>query len=69
MVYLSIRVSSRTLLTVSVVSLLSYLCEFTYKYFANTTAWPLAMIVMGLVMIGLSSYAIKLGQRISGKRA
>jgi hypothetical protein len=68
MIYLSIRVASRTLLTVSVLSLLAWLCDFTYEHFAHTTAWPLALIVMGLIMIGLSSYAIKLGNQIKRAR-
>lgn len=63
-VFLSIRFASRTLLFVSVIGLLAYLSYFTYEYFADVIGWPIALIVMGLVMIGTSAYAVKLGQRI-----
>ncbi len=64
LVYLSIRLASRAMLAVSVFGLIGYLSYFTYEYFANVIGWPVAMIVMGMVMIGLSAYAFKLGQGI-----
>ena len=67
-VFLSIRVASRALLVISVVGLISYLSYFTYEYFADAIGWPVAMIFMGMVMIGLSAYAFKLGQGIGGAR-
>jgi hypothetical protein len=68
LVYLSIRLASRAMLAVSVFGLIGYLSYFTYEYFANVIGWPVAMIVMGMVMIGLSAYAVKLGQGINGAR-
>ncbi len=56
------------MLVVSVFGLIGYLSFFTYEYFANVIGWPVAMIVMGMVMIGLSAYAFKLGQGISDAR-
>ena len=67
-IYLSIRLTSRTVLFVSVIGLLSYLSYFTYEYFADIIGWPIALIVMGLAMIGLSTYAVKLGQKIKDAR-
>lgn len=66
-IYLSIRLASRALLFVSVLGLFSYLSYFTYEYFADIIGWPIALIVMGLGMIGLSAYAFKLGQKIGNK--
>lgn len=66
LVFLSIGLASRALLVVSVVGLIAYLSYFTYEYFANVIGWPVAMIVMGMVMIGLSAYAVKLGRSIGG---
>ena len=68
LVFLSIRLASRSLLVISVVGLIAYLSYFTYEYFADVIGWPIAMIVMGLVLIGLSAYAFKLGQGIGGAR-
>ncbi len=63
-VYLSIRLASRSMLVVGVFGLIGYLSYFTHEYFADVTGWPIALIVMGMVMIGLSAYAFKLGQGI-----
>ena len=64
LIYLSLRCYSRSLLTISVLGLLAYLGYVTDHYFANIVGWPIALIVMGLVMIGISSYAYKLGRTI-----
>ena len=66
LVYLSIRLASRAMLVVAVLGLIGYLSYFTYQYFANVIGWPVALIVMGLVMIGVSAYAFKLGRGMGG---
>jgi len=65
MMLVSVRVQSRTLLLVSTFSLLGYLSYFTAQYFADVTGWPLALIVLGFILIGISAKAVKLGQSIS----
>ncbi len=64
-IYLSTVAASRTLLTVGVISLLGYLGYFTDEYFKDITGWPVALIIMGLVMIGISVFAVKLGKKIA----
>ena len=68
-VFLSIRQASRSLLFVSVAGLIGYLSYFTYEYFADAIGWPIALIVMGLVMIGVSAYALRLGRSIGSEEA
>lgn len=68
-VFLSIRLASRSLLFVSVSGLICYLSYFTYEYFADVIGWPIALIVMGLIMIGVSAYALRLGRSIGGEDA
>lgn len=63
-IYLSTQAASRTLLTVGVISLLAYLGYFTDEYFSDIVGWPIALIVLGLVMIGISIFAVKLGKKI-----
>ena len=63
-VFLSIRLASRSLLFVSVVGLIGYLSYFTYEHFANVIGWPIALIFMGLIMIGGSAFALRLGRSI-----
>lgn len=64
LVVLSIAVRSRSLLVASVIITLAYLGYYTDEYFADMMGWPIALIVMGMVMIGLSSYAVRLGREI-----
>lgn len=64
-IYLSVIAASRTVLTVGVLSLLAYLGYFTDEYFKNIVGWPVALIIMGFVMIGISVFAVKLGKKIS----
>lgn len=65
MIIASVMLKSRALLIVSTISLLGYLGYFTEQYFANVTGWPLALMCMGVLMIVISAYAVKLGKKIS----
>ena len=60
----SIYTASRAMLTISVLQSLLYITYFTEEYFNNIVGWPLALILCGLVMIGISGYAVRIGQRI-----
>jgi hypothetical protein len=55
---------SRTLLLVSTFALLGFLGYYTEEYFADVTGWPIALMIMGFLLIGVSAYAVKLGQKI-----
>lgn len=67
MMLVSTRMHSRTLLLVSTFALLGFLGYFTEEYFADVTGWPIALIIMGFMLIGISAYAIRLGKNM--KRA
>lgn len=67
LIYVSVIAASRTVLTVGVISLLGFLGYFTDEYFKNIVGWPIAMIVMGFIMIGVSVFAVKLGKKISAQ--
>lgn len=64
MIFASIRAQSRSFLTASILTTLGYLCYFTNEYFADSLGWPLSLITLGLVMIGLSAWAVKLGRKL-----
>lgn len=68
MMLLSVKVKSRTLLLVSTFALLGYLGYFTDQYFADILGWPIALIILGFILIGISTKAIKLGQSIKNSR-
>ena len=59
-VYLSVAVHSRTLLFVATAGILSYTAWFTGEYFADSVGWPIALIVFGLFLIGLSALALRI---------
>ncbi len=63
MVYLSVYVRSRTLLACGTVSILSYIGYFTSQHFLESWGWPLALILLGFVLIGLSAAAVRINQR------
>ncbi|MCB1720270.1 MAG: DUF2157 domain-containing protein, partial [Alphaproteobacteria bacterium] len=65
---ISTRMHSRTLLLVSTFALLGFLGYYTDEYFADVTGWPIALMLMGFMLIGVSAYAVKLGRQI-GKKA
>ena len=67
MMLISTRIRSRTLLLVSTFALLGFLGYFTEEYFADVTGWPIALMLMGFMLIGVSTYALKLGQSIQSK--
>jgi len=59
-VYASVALRSRTLLFVATLAILAYTGWFTRQYFADSIGWPLALIVFGLLMIGLSALAFRI---------
>ena len=59
-VYLSVVLHTRTLLFVATIAILSYTAWFTGQYFADSVGWPIALIVFGLLMIGLSALAFRI---------
>ena len=61
---LSVFAKSRTLLTVGILSLLAFLGYFTDEYFKDIVGWPIALIILGFLMIGISVFAVKLGRKI-----
>jgi hypothetical protein len=62
-IYVSTLVKSRTLLFVSTLAMIGYLGYFTAEYFVDSTGWPVALIFMGLVLIGLSNMALRINRR------
>jgi hypothetical protein len=68
MMLLSTRIQSRTLLLVSTLYLLGFLGYFTYEYFADVSGWPIALIVMGFMLVAVSAYAVKLARRMGNEK-
>ena len=62
-IFLSTYVRSRTLLLVGTLSMLCYIGWFTAKNFANTVGWPIALVIIGVALIGMSALAIRLNNK------
>lgn len=62
--YISLQIRSRALLASSLLAILSFISYYTFKYFADTIGWPIAMMITGMLLIGLCSFAMKMNKRI-----
>lgn len=62
-VYLSVAVRSRTLLFVATLAILAYTGWFTSEHFADSVGWPIALVIFGLLLIGLSAAALRIDRR------
>lgn len=63
LVYLSITVKSRGLLTVATLGLIWYIGYYAFDVFADSGMFPLALIAAGGVFMGLGSLAMRLDRR------
>ncbi|MDX1498825.1 MAG: hypothetical protein R3176_02945 [Woeseiaceae bacterium] len=62
-VYLSTVVRSRTLLFVATIAMLAYIGYFSAEHFVQSIGWPVALMLFGLVLIGLSAMAFRINRR------
>ena len=68
MIFFSTIAKSRTVLFSGTIAMLCYIGYFTAEHFVNSVGWPVALIVIGMVLIGLSSLALKINRKyIAGK--
>lgn len=63
LIYFSTVVRSRTVLFVATLSMLGYIGYFTAEHFANSIGWPIALVFIGLVLIGLSAVALRINRK------
>ena len=63
LIFLSTAVRSRSLLSVGTLAMLIYIGYYTAQHFANTMGWPIALVIIGVGLIGLSSLALILNNK------
>jgi len=63
-IYLSTVVQSRQLVFSGTVAMIAYICYYTSKHFINSLGWPLALIILGFLLICISMLAVKIGKTI-----
>ncbi len=69
-VYLGVWIRSRTLNLIGTVAVLAYVAYFTHEHFASSLGWPIALIMFGLILIGVSAIAVRIDRKyIKGNSA
>jgi hypothetical protein len=63
LILISTHVRSRVLLGIGTLSMLCYIGYYTAEHFANTVGWPIALVIIGIALIGLSSLAVRLNNK------
>jgi hypothetical protein len=58
--YLSVHLRSKALLTFGSLFLGAYLAKITGEYFSDSMGWPLALIVLGLLLMGVGFLTYRL---------
>lgn len=61
--YLSLQVRSRALLFNGTLGVLGFLGYYTAEYFEQVGGWPLALLVIGFVLLGMSKLGLELDRR------
>ncbi len=62
-IYLSTAVRSRSILLIGTVSMLWYIGKFTAEHFANNVGWPIALILVGVLFLGIGSLAVRINNK------
>ena len=63
LVFLSTWVKSRSLLFVGTAAILGYVGYYTAENFSDVVGWPIALILFGFLMIGLSAVAFRINRK------
>ena len=61
--YGSIFLKSRTMLALSALFLMAHLVKLTGEYFADSIGWPVALIFLGFVVIGVGYFTLELNKK------
>jgi hypothetical protein len=62
-VYLSVALRTRMLLFAATIAILAYTGWFTGQHFADSVGWPIALMLFGGLMIGLSALAFRIDRQ------
>ncbi len=69
LMWVSVRMHSRTMLLVGTFGLLGFLTYYTDEYFKDITGWPIALMLMGFMLVGISYMAVRLSHKIKSDAA
>ncbi|NCC71237.1 DUF2157 domain-containing protein [bacterium] len=61
-IYLAIELKSRAILFLSTIFLISHITYITSKYFADSLGWPITLIFLGFIFIGLGYFSLNISK-------
>jgi len=61
--HLSTRLHSKSILVISTLALIAHISYITGKYFADSIGWPVALVFLGLIFIGLGYMSVKINEK------
>jgi hypothetical protein len=59
----SIYLQSRIILIMSTIFLIAHISFITGKYFANSLGWPISLVLLGFIFIGLGYSSFRIGKK------
>ena len=62
-VFLSVYLKSKSFLVFGSIYLMAYILKLTKEYFADSMGWPLALVISGLLLIGIGYAAFALNKK------
>ncbi|MDB2705274.1 DUF2157 domain-containing protein [Pseudomonadota bacterium] len=64
MLYACVVLQSRALLLTTVIAMLSFFGYYSVEYFTNSLGWPVTLVILGIIFLGVGTIAIKVKKRI-----
>ena len=61
--FLSAYLKSKTILALTTFFLIAYVSYITGKYFADSLGWPLSLVLLGFVFIGLGYASVSINRK------
>lgn len=62
--YACVVLQSRALLLTTVIAMFAFIGYFSEKHFTNSLGWPVTLVIMGIIFLGIGAIAIKVKQHI-----
>jgi hypothetical protein len=62
--YACVVLESRALLLTTVIAMLGFIGYYSAEHFANSLGWPITLVLMGVLFLGVGAIALKVKRRI-----
>lgn len=63
MIYLGLTMKSKSMVFMSTIGIIAYIAYITGEYFADSIGWPISLVFLGFVFIGLGYYSVHLTKK------